>query len=99
MMEIQVREVLKDVLDPEIGVNIVDLGLVYDIVIPEEEKVIAIDLTLTTPGCPMSSTIVRAVKEALRKNFPTYEPEVELVWEPAWSPEKITEDGRTMMGM
>ena len=40
-----------------------------------------------------------SLKEALRKNFPTYEPEVELVWEPAWSPEKITEDGRTMMGM
>ena len=96
-MEEQVKEALKQVLDPETGINIIDLGLVYNLQVAESR--IGIELTLTTPGCPMSGTIVQAVREVLHTYFPDYTSVVDLVLLPLWSPEMITEDGRTMMGM
>ncbi|GAB3203423.1 metal-sulfur cluster biosynthetic enzyme [Pontibacter aydingkolensis] len=87
----EVFETLKYIIDPEVGINIVDLGLVYKVSL-EEEK-LHVDLTLTTPGCPMSGTIVTATEQILLKRFPNLDIKVELVWTPMWTTEMITEEG------
>ncbi|MGV3538920.1 MAG: metal-sulfur cluster assembly factor [Rufibacter sp.] len=91
----QVLEVLKYIIDPEIGINIVDLGLVYKVAVDEAK--VYIELTLTTKGCPMSGTITTATQQILKRKFPTHEIEVELVWWPMWSPEMITDEGRRQL--
>jgi metal-sulfur cluster biosynthetic enzyme len=91
-------EALKYIIDPEIGINIVDLGLVYKVNLVEEEEKLQVDLTLTTPGCPMSGTITTAARQMLDKRFPNLDVQVELVWLPPWSPEMITEEGLRLMG-
>jgi metal-sulfur cluster biosynthetic enzyme len=91
------REALTAVLDPEVGMNIVDLGLVYDIRI--EPQHIEIDLTMTTPACPMGDMIVdeaRGVVAALVP--PAVEVRVNLVWDPPWSPELMSERARAHFG-
>lgn len=92
-----VLEVLKSVIDPEIGLNIVDLGLVYDIQI--SDNFIFITMTLTTPGCPMHGSIVDWVKRILTMSFPDKNIEVELVWEPMWTPDKMSEEAKKQLGM
>ncbi len=87
----EVFETLKYIIDPEVGINIVDLGLVYSISLDGDQ--LEVDLTLTTPGCPMSGTIVRATEQILLKRFPNLDVKVNLVWTPAWSTEMISEDG------
>ena len=85
---------LKTVIDPEVGVNIVDLGLVYEINYNEAEKSIKVVMTLSTRGCPLGDTIMQNVEVVLQSNFPDFKIDVELVWEPMWSPDMITEEGR-----
>jgi metal-sulfur cluster biosynthetic enzyme len=92
----QVNDVLKKIIDPELGVNIVDLGLVYEISISEHQK-IKIRMTLTTPGCPMSQHITGTVTCMLEEHFPEYTAEVELVWLPLWDPEMITVEGQAQL--
>jgi len=92
-----VLEALKSVIDPEIGLNIVDLGLVYDIQI--SDNFIFITMTLTTPGCPMHGSIVDWVKRILSMSFPDKNIEVELVWEPMWTPDKMSEEAKKQLGM
>jgi metal-sulfur cluster biosynthetic enzyme len=91
-------EALKYIIDPEIGINIVDLGLVYKVTLKEEEEKLHVALTLTTPGCPMSGTITTAAEQMLLKRFPNLEIEVELVWLPQWTPEMISEEGMRLLG-
>ncbi|GAB3822054.1 metal-sulfur cluster assembly factor [Pontibacter rugosus] len=93
---LEVFETLKFIIDPEIGINIVDLGLVYKVTLEEEQ--LTVELTLTTPGCPMSNTIVMAAEQILLKRFPNLRVKVELVWQPVWSPHKITEEGLRQLG-
>ncbi|WP_027084654.1 metal-sulfur cluster assembly factor [Cohnella panacarvi] len=90
------RELLKEVYDPELGVNIVDLGLVYELV--EHPDRIYVRMTLTTPGCPMHDTIVGAVKWTLTENTDKAEVEVDLVWEPKWSPSMMSEEAKETLG-
>lgn len=94
----QVLETLHLVYDPELGINIVDLGLVYDVQC-EGDKVF-IKMTLTTPGCPLHDTIVGGVKMALmeKHNIEEEQIDVNVVWEPRWTPEKISEDGKFALG-
>ena len=87
----EVYDVLKFIIDPEIGVNIVDLGLVYAVHLTHQA--LRVDMTLTTPGCPMGSTIVTATRQILARKFPDLEIAVELVWTPAWTPERISAAG------
>ncbi|WP_114782774.1 metal-sulfur cluster assembly factor [Botryobacter ruber] len=91
----EVLETLKFIIDPEIGINIVDLGLVYKV--SHEANRLHVELTLTTPGCPMSSTIVTAAEQILQNRFPELAVAVELVWVPMWTPERITEAGLLQM--
>jgi metal-sulfur cluster biosynthetic enzyme len=93
----KVYESLKYIIDPEIGINIVDLGLIYKVELLEEGK-LYVELTLTTPGCPMSNTIIRATEQLLALHYPEYRVHVELVWLPQWSPEMISEEGMRLLG-
>jgi metal-sulfur cluster biosynthetic enzyme len=92
----QVREQLRQVYDPELGVNIVDLGLVYDIRVTNEQ--IYIRMTLTTPGCPMHKMIVGGVERALQEQKENRELEVDVVWEPRWSPEMMSDQAKEQLG-
>ncbi len=95
--EATVRDALRGVMDPEIGCNIVDLGLIYDIAITGTR--VEVKMTLTTPGCPMHDSIARAAQIALLQLEAVTEAEVEVVWDPPWVPAMMTEQGRQMLGM
>lgn len=90
----QIRELLKEVIDPELGINIVDLGLIYDIQCSDER--VSIRMTLTTPGCPMIDTIVGGVKYVLRA---FEEVHVDVVWSPPWHPGMISDEGKEMFSL
>ncbi len=92
----QVQAVLRQVTDPELGVNIVDLGLVYGVRV--EEGRIHVEMTLTTPSCPLAAALPARVEEVLRAHFPGQAVEVALVWEPRWTPERMSEDARRQLG-
>ena len=95
--ESEVRSALKQVLDPEIGLNVVDLGLVYEVDCGDQGDV-AVTMTLTTPGCPLHDAIDQAVRRALRQVPGMGKVRVDLVWTPPWSPEMITEEGKVALG-
>ena len=91
-----VYEVLKECFDPEIPLNIVDLGLIYDVKVLSE--VTSVKITMTSPMCPSHVQISEDVKTKLDDaGFPN--PKVEVVWEPAWSPQRISEAGRKSLGI
>lgn len=92
-----VRTVLREVIDPEIGCNIVDLGLVYDVACNHGN--VEVTMTLTTRGCPMHESICYGVQAALRTLPGVAEVRVRLVWDPPWSPAMMTEAGREMTGI
>lgn len=94
--ELRVYELLKSVMDPELGINIVDLGLIYEIHCGDDG--INIVMTMTTPGCPVSGSIIDAVRTTLQDEFTEDYVETELVWKPAWSPERITPEGMKLLG-
>ena len=87
---------LKTVIDPELHVDIVSLGLIYDAVV--EEKKITVTMTLTTPGCPLAPIIDKLVREALAP-LGDYTVELNLVWEPAWTREMMSEEAKLQLGM
>lgn len=89
---------LKGVYDPEIPVNIYDLGLIYDVSIDDEAHV-AIQMTLTTPGCPVAQTFPGTVEQAVNQVEGVRDCHVELVWEPPWSQERMTEAARLELGI
>jgi metal-sulfur cluster biosynthetic enzyme len=91
----EVIEALKDVIDPEIGVNIVDLGLIYGLEVSEEDGSLLINMTLTSAGCPLTDILEEQTGEALDGHVEAYR--INWVWMPPWGPEKITEDGREQM--
>jgi len=90
----EVEEALKDVVDPELGVNIIDLGLVYGMEVGDQGELI-ISMTLTSAGCPLTDVIEEEVAAALDGLFDAFR--INWVWMPPWGPERITEDGRDMM--
>ena len=91
----QVEEGLKDVIDPELGVNIVDLGLIYDLTWDDENDALIISMTLTSAGCPLTDVIEEQTGQALDGIVERFR--INWVWMPPWGPERITEDGRDMM--
>lgn len=87
-------EVLKTVYDPEIPVNVYDLGLVYDVDVDEGGRV-KIRMTLTAPGCPIAGMVLASVESAIREKITeAREVYVDLVWDPPWTPLRITPEGR-----
>ncbi len=91
-----VRSCLENVIDPELGINVVDLGLIYTIKI--EDGKISVDMTLTTPGCPMAGMIAGSVEEEIRKTFKGTDVEVSLVWDPPWSPDLLSSAAKEQLG-
>lgn len=96
--EASVREQLKEVMDPELDINIVDLGLIYEVEVREDEVYIL--MTLTTPGCPLHGIFDEMVRREVGKleGLEEQEVEVELTFEPRWSPDRISEDARGELG-
>jgi metal-sulfur cluster biosynthetic enzyme len=92
----QVLEALRDVYDPELGYNIVDLGLVYGVVVRDET--IEITMTMTTPGCPASSYIQEGVRERLLSMKGVQDVDIHVVWSPPWTPEMMSEDAKQYFG-
>lgn len=96
--ETSVREALSSVYDPELGLDIVTLGMVYGITVSDAGAV-DIRMTLTTPGCPMERVIMDGIQHAVSKLDGVSKIGVDLVWEPRWSPEKIDPEGRKILGL
>lgn len=96
--KMRAQEVLRNVIDPELFVNIIDLGLIYEIDFLKENR-IRVTMTLSTPHCPMGEAITNGVKNALNLEFPEREVEINLVFQPAWTFEMITEEGRIQLGI
>lgn len=92
-MRARITESLRAVYDPELGVNIIDLGLVYGIEVDDKGQVL-LTMTLTTPGCPMHESLASGVVAALETIPDLTGGEVRLVWEPPWEPSRMTEAGR-----
>ena len=92
-----ILQTLRQVVDPELGCNIVDLGLVYSITI--EGPKVSVVMTLTTPGCPMHESIRWGVHNALLNLEDVNEVDVEVVWNPPWHPSMMTEAGRVATGV
>ena len=98
LSEEDVRDKLKDVMDPELDINIVDLGLIYEVEIRDDEVFIL--MTLTTPGCPLHGIFDEMVCREVGKieGLSENEIEVELTFEPRWSPDRISEDAKGELG-
>jgi len=96
MVEDKIREALKSVIDPELGVSIVDLGLIYDVRYENGEA--EVEMTLTSPGCPLAPVIDKKIKDAI-KNVPEVKDlTVELVWDPPWSRDLMSDELKAEFG-
>lgn len=92
-----VEEAMRDVVDPELGINVVDLGLVYDIRV-DEDNTATIDMTLTSAACPLTDVIEDQTRAALVGGAGVVDDyKINWVWMPPWGPEKITDDGREQL--
>lgn len=107
LTEVDVLKALRDVYDPELPVNIVDLGLVYRVAVAPDPDApgmlprqrVEVDVTMTTRGCPAHEKIVETIQNRLAGIQQISESKVTLVWEPAWTPQRITSAGRQRLGM
>jgi metal-sulfur cluster biosynthetic enzyme len=97
----EVRENLKTVYDPEIGINIVDLGLIYDVDVEENDgkNDVVVTMTLTSMACPLGPVIMQEVNSALDGLPDLGEVGVNLVWSPPWTPDMMTEDAKDELGI
>ncbi len=102
LAEDTVREALKEVIDPELFVNIVDLGLIYEVSITDGEDGkhdVVVDMTMTSPACPAGPQLLSQSQEAVEKLDETDKVEIKLVMQPPWTPERMTEDARDQLGI
>ena len=93
----EVVEVLKNVYDPEIPVNVVDLGLIYDVRV--DEGSVYVQMTLTAPGCGMGPMIAQQAEWAISELDGVEDVQVEMTFDPPWTPELISEDGKKLLGL
>jgi metal-sulfur cluster biosynthetic enzyme len=98
MEEMKAQIALMQVIDPELNVNIIDLGLVYGVDFTENGSV-TVRMTLSTPHCPMGDAIEQGVRNVLEMAFPDRETKIDLVWEPEWNFHMISEAGREQLGL
>lgn len=94
----EIVQALKEVYDPELGVNIVDLGLVYGIDWDEDRGHVHVDLTLTSPGCPLGPQIIRDIRRELQDLDELLEVDVDLVWRPLWHPSMMSDEAKEDLG-
>jgi metal-sulfur cluster biosynthetic enzyme len=91
-----VLEALRDVLDPEVGLNVVDLGLVYGI--ETSGRSVRVRLTMTTPACPLGEHIASEARDVIASSLPDHDVEVQLVWDPPWTPARMSDSARRDFG-
>ena len=89
-----VEEAMRDVVDPELGINVVDLGLIYGVHV-DDENIASIDMTLTSAACPLTDVIEEQAAQALEDLVTGHS--INWVWMPPWGPEKITDDGKDQL--
>ena len=90
----EITEAMRDVVDPELGINVVDLGLVYGITVDQDDRAI-LDMTLTSAACPLTDVIEDQTRTALDGLVPDFT--INWVWMPPWGPDKITDEGREQL--
>ncbi len=95
-LEAKVRAALEKVFDPELHINIVDLGLVYDV--REEGGVVEVEMTLTSPGCPLASVIDKQVQDAVKKVKGVKKVTLELIWDPPWTSDMMSDEAKAELG-
>lgn len=93
--EERIYNALRQVIDPELGINVVDLGLIYDVQIQDGDVFVL--MTLTTRGCPLHATFVQAVERTIRQLAGVASAQAEVVWEPRWNPDMISPEGRQLL--
>jgi len=93
-----IENILSHVMDPEIEIDIVNLGLIYELDY-DGKTTVDIEMTLSTPACPLSDAIVASVKESIKQKYTDFVVNVKLVFEPQWHAGMITEAGKVMLGM
>lgn len=101
MAEDKIREALRNVVDPELFVNIVDLGLIYQIEIDEgdDKTAVRVDMTMTSPACPAGPQLLAQSKEAVMRVEGVDDAEIRLVMEPPWTPDRMTDDAKDQLGI
>lgn len=97
--ETDIQEALRTIKDPELLINIVDLGLIYNIKIDQKTGDVEVTMTLTSPGCPLSFVFEEWIPEAVKKVDGVQNVMINLVWEPAWDPEKISDEAKEELGI
>ena len=95
--EKEVRDALREVMDPELGISLVDLGLIYGIEVAGEK--VSVKMTFTTPACPMVHFLVSSVENAVKKIGGVNEVDVQLVWDPPWTPDRMSDTGKEKLGL
>lgn len=90
----EILEAMRDVVDPELGINVVDLGLVYGVTLDGPDKA-TLDMTLTSAACPLTDVIAEQTAEALKDTLGDFS--INWVWMPPWGPENITDEGREQL--
>jgi len=96
--KMKAQQALYNVIDPELFVNVIDLGLIYDLDF-EKQGAITVTMTLSTPHCPMGEAITNGVRNAMETVFPGRETDINLTFDPPWSFEMLTEEGRAQLGV
>lgn len=92
-----VYRILREVVDPEVGINVVDMGLIYDVAVQEDR--VAVTMTLTSPACPMGAHLADESRQTIIDALgSSVQVEVNLVWEPAWSPEMMSDEAKQLLG-
>ena len=95
----RVIEELKTIDDPELHINIVDLGLVYDVTIIQDKGEVTVKMTLTSPGCPLSMVFEELVPEAVKRIEGVKSVYIDLVWDPPWDPDKMSDEQKEQLGL
>ncbi|HBS10934.1 MAG TPA: FeS assembly SUF system protein [Flavobacteriaceae bacterium] len=97
-IEDDVYTILTTVMDPEIEIDIINLGLVYDIKY-DGENIVNVLMTLSTPSCPLSDAIVQNIEGSIKNEYPNFTINVEITFEPRWNTDMISEEGKNILGM
>ena len=97
-IESELEQILYGVMDPEVELNIVDLGLIYSLIYDGQSQV-EIKMTFSPPACPLGDAILMNIRQSIANVYPEFEVDIEVVFEPIWNSEMISEKGRLLLGM
>jgi len=96
--ELNALELLKNVMDPEIEINIVDLGLIYNLYYDGDKKINVV-MTFSTPACPLGDTIKTDITETIKKKYSDFTVDIDVVFHPAWNTSMVSEEGKRILGL